>query len=76
MIATAIAFGAGALVGTAGIYAGYKLGFDHGYKMGSSDAKSSIDSVGILTGLAASLGSGFNPFSKYEQPPAQEGSPE
>lgn len=76
MIATAIAFGAGALVGTAGIYAGYKLGFEHGYKQGSSEAHSSMDSLGVLTNLAAALGSGFNPFQKPEQTPVSEETPE
>ena len=76
MIATAIAFGAGALVGTAGIYAGYKLGFDNGYKVGTADAKSSMDSLGILTRLASSFGSGFDPFKKTDQDPAEEETPE
>lgn len=76
MIATAIAFGAGALVGTAGIYAGYKLGFDHGFKQGYNEARPTVDNINMLSNLADALGSGFNPFSKYEQPPAQEGSPD
>lgn len=76
MIATAIAFGAGALVGTAGIYAGYKLGFDNGYKFGTADAKSSMDSLGILSRLASSFGSGFDPFKKPEPPQATEETPE
>lgn len=76
MIATAIAFGAGALVGTAGIYAGYKLGFEHGFKQGSNEARTSIDSMGILSKLLASFNPGFSPFAKPDQDPASEEDPE
>lgn len=76
MITTAIAFGAGALVGTAGIYAGYKLGFDHGYAQGQSNAREAVDSIGMLSSLASAFGSGFNPFMKHEPDPASEEKPE
>ena len=76
MIATAIAFGAGALVGTAGVYAGYKLGFEHGFKQGSNEARSSIDSMGVLSKLLASFNPGFSSFAKPDQAPAEEETPD
>lgn len=76
MITTAIAFGAGALVGTAGIYAGYKLGFEHGFKQGSNEARTSIDSIGVLSKLLDSFNPGFSPFAKPEPDPASEEKPE
>lgn len=76
MIATAIAFGAGALVGTAGIYAGYKLGFEHGFKQGYNEARPSVDSINMLSNLAGALGSGFSPFAKPDQDPAEEETPD